>query len=167
MSAWSWPRRYLTGHLVGRIFSYTSSEEVAVRRTRAKGAISNVIAERVFQRADGKEARAIVGRPHKAKRGWVCEFQVRGVAHSKVYKLPGEDSLEALQMALAMMAIQVESYQKEHGLTFLGEPFLLMMKPDFEAMMKEIEASPDYPKWRHVLDGVWDEPSVSGDRPRS
>ena len=60
-SAWSLPRRYLTAQLVGRILSYTSSEEVAVRRTRAKGAISNVIAERVFQRADGKEARAIVG----------------------------------------------------------------------------------------------------------
>lgn len=138
-----------------------------MKRTRAKRAISNVIAERVFERADGKEVRAIVGRPHKAKRGWVCEFQVRGVGHSKVYKLPGEDSLEALQSALAMMAIQVESYQKEHGLTYLGDPFLLMMKPDFDAMMKEIGASPDYPKWRHVLDGVWDEPSSLGDRPRS
>jgi hypothetical protein len=138
-----------------------------MKKKRGTPAISDVIAERIFQRADGKEVRAVVGRPRKGKREWTCEFRILGVGHSKVYKLPGEDSLQALQMALAMMAIQVESYQKEHGLTFLGDPFLLMLKPDFEAMMREIEASPDYPKWRHVLDGVWDEPSSSGDRPRS
>lgn len=115
--------------------------------------IRNIIAERVFQRADGKEVRAVVGRPRKGRRDWACEFQILGVGHSKVYTLPGEDSLSALQMALAMMAVQIESYQKQHGLTFLGSSALLMMKPDFDAMIQEIESDSEYPIWSQVLRG--------------
>ncbi len=40
-------------------------------RKRATPAISDIIAERVFQRADGKEVRALVGRPRKGKRDWM------------------------------------------------------------------------------------------------
>jgi hypothetical protein len=123
-------------------------------RKRAGPAIRDIIAERVFQRADGKEVRAVVGRPRKAKREWVCEFQVIGVGHAKVYAVPGPDSLEALQMALAMMAVQLESYQKEHGLTFMDDSDLALMKPDFDAMKREIEARPDFPLWSYVLDGL-------------
>jgi hypothetical protein len=103
-------------------------------RKRARPAIRNVIAERVFQRADGREVRAEIGRPRKRKDEWECEFRVLDVGHSKVYSLSGSDSLEALQLALAMMAVQVESYQQEHGLTLMGGSYLLMMKPDFAAI---------------------------------
>jgi hypothetical protein len=125
-----------------------------VSRKRAGRAIRDVIAERVFQRADGREVRARVGRPRQAKGEWVCEFQILGVGHSKVYSLPGNDSLEALQSALVMMVVQLESYQKEHGLTFMGESLLLLWRPDVEAMMREIKATPDFPLWSHVLDGL-------------
>ena len=124
-------------------------------RKHARSAIKDVIAERVFQRADGEEVRAVVGRPRRAKRDWVCEFQILGVGHDKVYKLPGADSLEALQSAIGMMVIQLElDYKHKHSLTFLGEPHLLLWMYDFERMQKEIEATPDYSKWSHVLDGV-------------
>jgi hypothetical protein len=82
----------------------------------------------------------------------VCEFQVLGLGHSKVYKLEGIDSLQALQMALGMMVVQLESYQEEHGLTFVGETGLMLMRPDFDAMRRAAEASPDYQLWKHVFD---------------
>jgi hypothetical protein len=121
-------------------------------RKPARPAVQDIVAERVFQRVDGKEVRAIVGRPRKTKQDWVCEFQVLGVGHSKVYKLEGIDSLQALQMALGMMVVQLESYQDEHGLTFMGETGLMLMRPDFDAMRREAEASPDYHLWKHVFD---------------
>jgi hypothetical protein len=87
-------------------------EGSAMTPKRARPAIRNVIAERVFQRADGREVRVEVGRPRRVKNGdWACEFRVLGVGHSKVYTLEGVDSLQALQMALGLMAVQVESYQ--------------------------------------------------------
>jgi hypothetical protein len=58
-------------------------------------------------------------------------------------------------MALAMMVVQLESYQKEHGLNFMGDSYLGLFKPDFEAMIREIKATPDFPLWSHVLDGIW------------
>ncbi len=95
-------------------------------RKRARPAIGDVIAERVFQRADGREVRAEVGRPRRKANGeWVCEFRVLGVGHSKVYSLPGVDSFQALQSALFMMVVQVDSsYKDDHGLTFMGGSYL-------------------------------------------
>jgi len=72
-----------------------------------------------------------------------------------VYSLPAEDSLEALQMALSMIVVQLESYQREHGLTPEGDEYLGLIKPDFEGMRKELEASPYYGQVRDVLD-QWD-----------
>ena len=124
---------------------------------RAEPRITDVIAERVFQRADGKDVRALVARPREAKEGWVCEFQVLGVGHNKVYALPGLDSLEALQLALGMMVVQLESYQAEHGLTLTGDADLALMKPDFAAMKKEIEAKPDAHLWRDKVRAFTDQ----------
>ena len=127
-------------------------------RKRARPAIRDVIAERVFQRANGREVRAEVGRPRRKANGdWVCEFRVLGVGHSKVYSLPGSDSLEALQLALAMMAVQLESYQQEHGLTLMGGSYLALMKPDFAAMMREIEATPEFPQVVEAIGDGWEE----------
>ncbi len=127
-------------------------------RKRARPAIRHVIAERVFQRADGREVRAEVGRPRRKANGeWVCEFRVLGVGHSKVYSLPGADSLEALQLALGMMVAQLDSYQQEHGLTFMGGSYLALMKPDFAAMMREAEAAPEFPEVAEAIGGIWEE----------
>jgi len=124
-------------------------------RKRARPAIRDVIAERVFQRADGREVRVEVGRPREVKNGeWECEFRVLGVGHSKVYSLPGPDSLEALQLALAMLAVQVDSYQQEHGLTFMGGRYPLI-KADFAAMMREAEAAPEFPEIAEAIGDVW------------
>jgi hypothetical protein len=129
-----------------------------VSRKRARPTIRDVIAERVFQRADGREVRAEVGRPRrKAKGEWECEFRVLGVGRSKVYSLPGADSLEALQLALAMMAVQLDSYQQEHGLTLMGGSYLALMKPDFAAMMREIEAAPEFPEIAEAIGDIWQE----------
>jgi hypothetical protein len=123
--------------------------------------IRDVIAERIFQRADGQDVRAIVGRPHEADRpheaasGWACEFQIIGVGHDEVCSLPGGDSLEALQLALGTMVIQVESYQRDRGLTLMGDEDLGLIKPDFEAMKTAIAASPHYDQVRSIL-GEWD-----------
>lgn len=98
-------------------------------RKRARPAIRDVIAERVFHRANGREVRAQVGRPREVKAGrWECEFRVLGVGRSKVWSLPGGDSLEALQSVLVMMVAQLDSYQKEHGLTFMGESSLMLWR---------------------------------------
>lgn len=125
-------------------------------RKRVESAhIADVIAERVLQRRNGKEVRILVGRPHRSKDEWVCQFQVLGVGHDQAYALPGFDSLEALQLALGMMAVQVEAYQKKHGLTLLGGSYLGVLKPDFDAIKTEIEATPDFPRWRAGFEKVW------------
>jgi hypothetical protein len=134
------------------------SEGNPVSRKRAGHAIQDVIAERLFQRADGRQVRAMVGRPREVRQGeWVCEFRVLGVGHSKVYALPGNDSLEALQLALGMMVVQLESYQKEHGLTFMGDSYLGLMKPDVVVMMREIEAAPEFPQIAEAIGDIWQE----------
>jgi hypothetical protein len=123
---------------------------------RARPAIRDVIAERVFQRADGRDVKVEVGRPWEVRKGeWECEFRVLGVGHSKVYSLPGGDSLEALQLALGMMTAQVESYQQEHGLTFMGGSYLALMKPDLDVMMREIQATPEFPQVAEAIGDVW------------
>jgi hypothetical protein len=125
-------------------------------RKRTRPAIGDVIAERVFHRADGREVRAEVGRPRRKANGeWVCQFRVLGVGHSKVYSLPGADSFEALQLALFMMVVQLESYKQEHGLTFMGDSYLNLIKPDAEAMLREIEAMPEFPQIAEAIGDVW------------
>jgi hypothetical protein len=65
-----------------------------------------------------------------------------------VHTAAGVDSLQALHIALAMMAVQVEGYQQEHGRTLYGDPELLLMKPDIDSLTSGLEARPDYPQWR-------------------
>ncbi len=100
----------------------------------------------------------MVGRPREARKSeWVCEFRVLGVGRSKVYSVPGVDSLEALQSALVMMVAQLGSYQKEHGLTFMGDSLLLLWKPDVDAMMREIKAAPGFPQIAEAIGDIWQE----------
>jgi uncharacterized protein DUF6968 len=135
---------------------------------RPRPVIRDVIAEGVYQRADRREVRVEVGRPRRVKNGeWTCEFRVLGVGHSKVYSLQGNDSLEALQMALGMMAVQLEGYQKQHGLTDLDGSYLPVMKPDFEAMMREIEAAPEFPQIAEAIGDIWQEMTGAPLRSRS
>ena len=48
-------------------------------RKRARPGIRDVIAERVFQRADGRDVKVEVGRPREVNGGeWECEFRVLG-----------------------------------------------------------------------------------------
>jgi hypothetical protein len=42
-------------------------------------AVPDVIAERVFEKADGQEVRALIGRPREGERDWECDFQIIGV----------------------------------------------------------------------------------------
>ena len=116
--------------------------------SRLKRVLEDVIAERVFLRSDGTEVRALVARPSRREVDWGCEFQILGVEHDKIYDVPGVDSLQALHLALAMMSIQLEEYQTKFGLTFDGDPELLLMMPDLDAMAKRLRARPDYPLWR-------------------
>ena len=122
---------------------------------RSQAAVSDVVAERVFQRADGKEVRALVARPRevtevdgvKIDAIWECDFQIVGVGDDTVQSAGGADSLQALQMALAMMATYLEGYQPEHGLTLDGDAELMLMKPDLEDLAKRLRTRPDYPDW--------------------
>ena len=138
-----------------------------MRRKRAASAIRDVIAERVFERADGREVRVEVGRPREVRNGeWECEFRVLGVRHSKVYSLPGVDSFGALQSALFMMVVQLDSsYKHEHGLTFMGGSYLDLIKLDVEAMRREIEALPEYPEIAEAIGDVWQEMTGEDLRP--
>jgi hypothetical protein len=119
-----------------------------------------VMAERVFQRADGREVRAQLGQPRrdkgKANTDWVCSFRVLGVGHSKVYSLAGTDSLEALKYAQWMMAVRLEDYQRKFGLTYLNEADLHLVKfeGDPDATIRQIKSRADFQLWGHVLDGV-------------
>ena len=127
---------------------------------RARPAIRNVIAKRVFKRADGKEVRAELGRPHRKANGpwpWVCEFRVLGVGRSKVWSVPGEDSLAALQSALMVMSVNIDSYHQEHRLTLMDGPYLALPRFDVEAMMRDIEASPAFPQIVEAIGDGWEE----------
>ena len=115
----------------------------------------DIVAERLFERRDGVRVRAIVGRPRELESGWVCEFQILGVNHDEVCTLEGDDSLEAIQMALAMMVVQLESYQRDLGLTLQGDRDLGLIRPDFDAVKKEVKANPAYDDIRAILD-EWD-----------
>lgn len=130
-------------------------------RRPSAGKVNDVIAERVLRRRDGRTVRLLVGRPRRAKHEWVCRFQVLGVGHARPYDLRGCDSFEALQAAMAMLAVQVDSYQREHGLTLDGGSWLGVFKPDFDAIRKEIEATPDYSKWGPVIEEIWKETARS------
>jgi hypothetical protein len=125
---------------------------------RARPAIRNVIAERVFKRADGREVRAELGRPRRTTNGpWVCEFRVLGVGRSKVWSVPGEDSLAALQGALMVMSVNIDGYHEEHRLTFMDGPYLALPRFDVEAMRRDIEASPDFPEVAEAIGDIWEE----------
>jgi hypothetical protein len=125
---------------------------------RARPAIRNVIAERVFKRADGREVRAELGRPHKKANGpWVCQFRVLGVGRSKVWSVPGDDSLAALQSALMVMSVNIDSYHQEHRLTLMGGPYLALPRFDVEAMRRDLEASPDFPEIVEAIGDIWEE----------
>jgi hypothetical protein len=125
------------------------------KQNRRSSPLKEVVAERVLQRSDGEEVRILVGRPRRVRKEWLCQFQVLGVGHDQPYDLPGFDSLEALQLALGMMAVQIEAYQRKVGLTFDGGAYLGVFRPDFEAIRKEIRATPEYEKWRHGIESIW------------
>jgi hypothetical protein len=116
-------------------------------KKRARSSVIDVIAERVFKRSDGKEVRAIVGRPRPVGENWECDFQILNIGRRTFPNAGGADSLQALQMALGMMAVYLEEYQREHGLTLDGDPELLLMAPDVAAVANRLRERPDYSEW--------------------
>lgn len=79
------------------------------------------IAEREFRTADGHSVIMSIGRPTRTATGeWSCAVRVTGIESPEITEAFGEDSVQALLMALSMARARVELLRRLHGLTWLG-----------------------------------------------
>ena len=67
----------------------------------ARGAprIRNIIAERVFQRADGKEVRAVVGRPRKGRRDWASLLMMKADFGAMIQEIEASPEYRVISQA--------------------------------------------------------------------
>jgi hypothetical protein len=61
------------------------------------------------------------------------------------------------------MVAQLESYQREHGLTFMDGSWLALFKPDIATLRREIEALPEFPEIAELTDDLWQQ--MTGEPP--
>ena len=88
------------------------------------------IAERVLELAVGDAATPVhvrLERPHLHDSGsnWVCSYQIESEDFHRRRAVHGEDSMQALQLALSALALELDMLKENMGGTLLqfGEPF--------------------------------------------
>jgi hypothetical protein len=76
-----------------------------------------VIAERVFEMVeDGRrvELRLRLGAPKDTgKQNFACQIQISGIQNDRVFEIVGEDSLQALQLALKFAGTLLQARQEQ------------------------------------------------------
>lgn len=90
-------------------------------------ALADVVAERELERPGEGAPPAVVriGRPYRVDEGeWACSFQVQGAGDERVLTAYGYDGVQALRLCFEMIRAELGARQREHGLTWLGEPDL-------------------------------------------
>jgi|SRR5579884_2883948 len=96
--------------------------------------LGEIIAERVLEaRRKGQSFTATVriGKPFKSADApdYRCPYQVAGIGDDKVRAASGEDSMQALQLAIQMLAAELHFRYKEFGFTWLGESEIGFPRP--------------------------------------
>jgi len=94
-----------------------------------------VIAERVLEvTKDGKPYVATVrlGQPVKSEDspGYCCPYQVLGIGDDVVRSASGEDSMQALQLAIKKIGAELYFRYKDFTFTWFGQVDLGFPKPD-------------------------------------
>lgn len=88
------------------------------RRVRRIREVDEVIVSRKmeFVHTDGKREKAFikVGKPYEVnkKLDWVCPYKIGTESHSKVFGMVGIDSLQALELTMKSLDIEVEYWEK-------------------------------------------------------
>ena len=88
--------------------------------------LGDVIAERVLDaKKDGKSyvATVRIGRPMKSADapGYQCPYQVAGIGDDVVRSAAGEDSMQALWLAIQILPKELRFRYKEFSFTWLGQ----------------------------------------------
>jgi hypothetical protein len=86
--------------------------------------LDDVVAERELERRGEEAGRIIVrlGRPKPDPEiDWTCSYQIRGVGDEQVRTAHGIDAVQALQLCLGMIRVDLGVLQRSHRLTWLGE----------------------------------------------
>ena len=96
--------------------------------------LGDVIAERVLDATrDGESyvARVRLGRPVKPEGApdYRCPYQVQGIGDDVVRSASGEDSMQALELALRMVAAELYFRYKDFVFTWLEDPDIGFPKP--------------------------------------
>jgi len=90
-----------------------------------KPPIGTVIASRQYSIAypNGKVESAMVciGQPVEAPEGghWRCPYEIACKSFARTFYSAGEDSMQALILATHILATEIESLAKDHGVRFL------------------------------------------------
>ncbi len=86
--------------------------------------LTDVIAERELDRPEEESPRIVVkiGRPAPDPEiDWTCSHQIQGIGDERVRTAHGVDAIQALQLCLEMIRVDLGALQLSHQLTWLGE----------------------------------------------
>ena len=91
--------------------------------------IANAIVTRLLTcKSEGQEVEVTVnvGCPVEEQDGWVCEYGVifTGNRLNRIHKIIGEDSMQALQLAIMMLGSTVLSLEGTSDWRWNGEPYI-------------------------------------------
>ena len=96
--------------------------------------LGDVIAERVLQATKNRKsfvATVRLGRPVKSVDApdYRCPYQITGIGDDVVRSASGEDSMQALVLAIQMVGAELHLRYKDLRFTWLGNPDLGFPKP--------------------------------------
>ncbi len=83
-----------------------------------------IIAERQLEYASGgKESPVFVriGKPYDDGECWACPFQIIGIGSESIRPIYGQDSVQAIQLAMFIINSELEVLDQDNQLTFLGQ----------------------------------------------
>jgi hypothetical protein len=97
--------------------------------------LGEVMAERVLQAMkEGKAhvATVRIGKPVKSAdaRDYRCPYQVAGIGDDVIRSASGEDSMQALELAIKMIGAELHFRYKEFTFTWLGQSNFGFPNPD-------------------------------------
>lgn len=110
--------------------------EVAKLMNRIKRIpLGDIIAERVLEARKGSKshiATVRIGRPVKSANApdYRCPYQIAGIGDDVVRSASGEDSMQAMELALKMVGAELYLRHKDFTFTWLGQADLGFPKPN-------------------------------------
>jgi hypothetical protein len=100
--------------------------------------IGDIVAQRELEFVDdaGKESvQVYLGKPVQERDGpWFCSYLIKAKSFKKQFRIAGEDSMQALILALKTISIELEVLAKKHNghFTLFGDPNLGFWQVDNE-----------------------------------